>query len=147
MEIRTNVPAAMRDGTLLRSDFYVPSGKGRFPTLLCRTLYDKTLHEDDCRQLCHGIVRARYRDYYESPTLIEPGRLYKYNIQVNPTSNLFRPGHRIQAHLSSSDFPNFDRSHNTGGDDHRESTLLTARQTIFHDSLRPSHIVLPVIPN
>ena len=98
------------------------------------------------QELCHGIVRARYRDCYESATLIEPGKVYEYHIQVNPTSNLFRPGHRIQVHLSSSDFPNFDRNHNTGGDDYRESTLLAARQTIFHDSLRPSHMVLPVIP-
>ena len=49
-------------------------------------------------------------------------------------------------HISSSDFPNFDRNHNTGGNDYAESTLVTARQTIFHDAAHPSRITLPVIP-
>ena len=47
--------------------------------------------------------------------------------------------------MSSSDFPNFDRNHNTGGNDYFESTLATARQTVYHDRERPSRVVLPVI--
>ncbi len=98
------------------------------------------------QELSHGIVRARYRESYENPTLIEPGRVYEYTIQVNPTSNLFRPGHRMRLDISSSDFPNFDRNHNTGGDDYKEATLQIARQQIFHDAARPSRLILPVIP-
>ena len=98
------------------------------------------------QELCYGIVRARYRESFESPTLIEPGRAYEYRIQMNPTGNLFRPGHRIRVDISSSDFPNFDRNHNTGGDDYSESTLVTAQQTVFHEAVRPSRVVLPVIP-
>ena len=97
------------------------------------------------QELCYGIVRARYRESFASPSLIEPGRAYEYTIQVNPTSNLFRRGHRIRLDVSSSDFPNFDRNHNTGGDDYFESTLVTARQTVYHDRERPSRVVLPVI--
>ena len=65
---------------------------------------------------------------------------------MNPTSNFFMPGHRIRVDVPSSDFPNFDRNHNTGGDDYSEEVLHSANQTVFHDNLRPSHIVLPVIP-
>ena len=97
------------------------------------------------QELCYGIVRARYRESFTSPSLIEPGRAYEYVIEVNPTSNLFRRGHRVRLDVSSSDFPNFDRNHNTGGDDYFESTLVTARQTVHHDLQRPSQIVLPVI--
>ena len=97
------------------------------------------------QELCHGIVRARYRDSIRNPSLIEPGRVYEYRIKVNPTSNLFRAGHRMEVHLSSSDFPNFDRNHNTGGNDFTEATLLPAKQTVFHDAARPSHILFPVI--
>ena len=97
------------------------------------------------QELCYGIVRARYRECFASPSPIEPGRVYEYVIQVNPTSNLFRRGHRIRLDVSSSDFPNFDRNHNTGGDDYFESTLATARQTVYHDRERPSRVVLPVI--
>ena len=98
------------------------------------------------QELCHGIVRARYLESFKSPSLIEPGRVHEYTIKVNPTANLFRRGHRIRLDISSSDFPNFDRNHNTGGDDYRESTLKTARQTVFHNSARPSRVILPVIP-
>ena len=98
------------------------------------------------QELCHGIVRARYRDSYTEPTLIEPDAVYQYSIQVNPTSNLFRAGHRIRLDISSSDFPNFDRNHNTGLDEYADGTLLSAQQTIFHDHGRPSHVTLPVIP-
>ena len=98
------------------------------------------------QELCHGIVRARYRESYERPSLIQPGEVYEYTIAVNPTANLFRVGHSIQMHLSSSDFPNFDRNHNTGGDDYSDPTLVAAKQTIFHDLERPSQVTLPVIP-
>ena len=96
-------------------------------------------------ELSYGIVRARYRESFEHPTLIEPDRAYEYTIQLNPTANLFKPGHRIRVDVTSSDFPNFDRNHNTGGDDYSESTLQTARQTIFHDVAKPSRIILPVV--
>ena len=102
--------------------------------------------DDFVQELCYGIVRARYRESFDRPSLIEPGRAYEYTIQVNPTSNLFQRGHRIRVDISSSDFPNFDRNHNTGGDDYAEATLVTARQTVFHDGQRPSRVVLPVIP-
>ena len=98
------------------------------------------------QELCHGIVRVRYRESFESPSLIEPGKVYEYTIALNPTSNLFRAGHRMRVDITSSDFPNFDRNHNIGGDDYREATLVTARQTIFHDAARPSRMILPVIP-
>ena len=97
------------------------------------------------QELCYGIVRARYRESFTSPSLIEPGRTYEYTIRASPTSNLFRRGHRIRLDVSSSDFPNFDRNHNTGGDDYAETTLVTARQTVYHDRQRPSRVVLPVI--
>ena len=98
------------------------------------------------QELCHGIVRARYRESFEQPSLLEPNEVYEYTIKVNPTSNLFKRGHRIRLDISSSDFPNFDRNHNTGGDDYSDATLQTAQQTIHHDAVRPSRVILPVIP-
>ncbi len=63
-----------------------------------------------------------------------------------PTWNRFLPGHRIRLDVTSSDFPNFDRNHNTGGEDWAESELRVARQTVFHDSDRLSVLTLPVMP-
>lgn len=91
-------------------------------------------------------LETTMRNGLDQPSLLTPNEPYEFPIAVNPTSNLFQAGHRIRVDVSSSDFPNFDRNHNTGGNDYFESTLVTARQTIFHDSARPSRIVLPVIP-
>ena len=96
--------------------------------------------------LTYGILRASYRDGYDDPTSIEPGREYEYTIKLNPTGNVFLPGHRIRLDVSSSDFPNFDRNHNTGKDYWSDSEFRIASQTIFHDAVRPSRLVLPIIP-
>ena len=97
------------------------------------------------QDLCYGIVRARFREGFDTPKLLEPGVVYEYNIELMPTSNLFQKGHRIRVDISSSDFPNFDRNHNTGGDDYGETDLIVADQTVFHDRDYPSRITLPVV--
>jgi len=97
------------------------------------------------QELSYGIVRARYRDSIENPSLIKPDKPYEYTIELNPTANLFKHGHKIRVDVCSSDFPNFDRNHNTGGNDYAESTLQKACQTIFHDLERPSRITLPIV--
>jgi putative CocE/NonD family hydrolase len=92
------------------------------------------------------MVRARHRDGTDQPELILPDEIYEYTITLNPTGNRFLTGHRIRVDIQSSDFPNFDRNHNTGGDDYHDSALAVANQTVFHDADHPSHVVLPVIP-
>jgi uncharacterized protein len=92
-----------------------------------------------------GLVRARYRESFEAPSLLEPDRVYEYRIRLHPTSNLFRTGHRIRVDISSSDFPNYDRNHNSGGADWQEIELRTAHQRVFHDANRASPLLLPVI--
>jgi hypothetical protein len=96
--------------------------------------------------VAQGILRARYRDSWEHPTLLEPGRVYKYEIDLWSTSNCFQKGHRILVEISSSNFPQFDRNPNTGHAFGQDAELQTAHQTVYHDREHPSHILLPVIP-
>ena len=65
---------------------------------------------------------------------------------LKPIGVRLLPGQRLRLYVSSSDFPNFDRNHNTGRPYWGDLDLRTARQTIFHSVARPSHLVLPVIP-
>jgi uncharacterized protein len=97
--------------------------------------------------ICEGIVRARFRDSTETPALIEPDRTYAYRISLWETSNVFKKEHKIRVEISSSNFPRFNRNLNTGEDLATGEKLETARQTIFHNTRCPSHIILPVIPN
>jgi putative CocE/NonD family hydrolase len=96
--------------------------------------------------LCDGIIRARWRNSRSQPDPIEPGKAYRYEIDLWVTSNLFKPGHRIRMEISSSNFPRFDRNANSGLPFGSDTELHTATQTVFHGSDRASHILLPVIP-
>ncbi len=98
------------------------------------------------RFLTDGIVRARYRDSTEKADPITPGRVYRYQIDLWATSNVFKEGHRIRLYVSSSNFPRFNRNLNTGQPIADSSGWVTARQTILHDSEHPSALILPVIP-
>ena len=96
--------------------------------------------------LCDGVIRARYRVAGEPPSPIEPGRVYRYEIDCWVTSNVFLSGHSIRVDISSSNFPRVDRNPNTGHDFAADDELSVARQTVFHDAERPSHVLLPPIP-
>lgn len=97
--------------------------------------------------LCDGIVRARYRHGTDRPAkLLEPGQHERFEIDLWVTSNVFLAGHRIRVEVSSSNFPRFDRNPNSGKPFGTDTELLPATQTVFHDSDRPSHLVLPIIP-
>ena len=96
--------------------------------------------------LNNGIIRASYRDSLSQPTPITPGKVYRYEIKVWPTSNLFKAGHRIRLEISSSDFPQFGPNPNTGGSLAHTTALRPAAQTILHDEAHPSALLLPVIP-
>ena len=104
------------------------------------------VHPDGFAQnIAYGIVRARWRNGFERPEPLSPGVPTEFEIAMLPTSALFKPGHRIRLDVTSSDFPNFDRNHNTGGDDWRESALELAHQTVLHNTDHASRLVLPVI--
>ena len=96
--------------------------------------------------LCHGIARCRYRDGFDREVFLEPGVPVEIAVRLLPTCRVFAPGERIRIDIASSDFPNFDRNHNTGRDFWSDGELREARQTVFHDVNRPSRIILPVIP-
>ena len=98
------------------------------------------------RNLTDGIIRARYRESASTPSLLEPGKVYRYTIDLWATSNVFKTGHHIRVEISSSNFPRFDRNTNTGNLIAEDRECKPALQTIFHDAEHPSHITLPTVP-
>ncbi len=93
-------------------------------------------------QLQSGLLRARYRDLEQGPELLEPGEIYRFDIDMWATANRFKAGHRLRLDISSADFPRFDRNANRGGE---PGPPVTARQTIHHDSRHPSHLLVPTL--
>jgi|TARA_B100001971_G_C18241066_1_gene570960 putative CocE/NonD family hydrolase len=106
------------------------------------------VHEDNLAiNLTYGIQRAIYRDGFNNPSLIEPNKPYLYKLKINPIGCVFLPGQKLRLCVSSSDFPNFDRNHNTGKPYWKDNDMRTASQKIFHSKKMPSRLVLPWIPN
>ena len=97
--------------------------------------------------LCDGIIRGRYRESTSHQRLLEPGTIYEFTIDLWPTSNVFKKGHRIRVDVSSSNFPRFDRNPNTGNKFGQDAEMKVAHQQVFHDRDHPSHIILPLIPS
>ena len=95
--------------------------------------------------LTDSIMRLRYRNGPERAQLVEPGEVVTVAIVLYPTSNRFMPGHRIRVDISSSNFPRFDVNPNTGEPIGRDRRRVVAENTVYHDTTRASHIVLPVI--
>ena len=101
------------------------------------------------QNLTEGILRARYRDSRETPTLMNPGQVYKLTIDLWATSNVFKKGHVLRLEVSSSNFPRFDRNLNTGEARYvktgAETGFESATNAIYHDAEHPSALILPVV--
>jgi predicted acyl esterase len=94
----------------------------------------------------HACTRSEelskpYRPYYlhDNPKPVEPGRICKYEIEVWPTCNLFKKGHRIRIDVACGDSPALDFGGHYYG-------IKVGTDTYYHDKDHPSHMILPVIP-
>ncbi|WP_261793111.1 CocE/NonD family hydrolase, partial [Pseudoxanthomonas taiwanensis] len=91
------------------------------------------------------MLRARYRDGYESPRLMQPGQVYELRPTPIATSIQFGKGHRIRVEVTSSNFPKFARNLNTGGANETESEPVVAENAVHHSADAASYIELPVV--
>jgi hypothetical protein len=96
--------------------------------------------------LTEGLLRLRYRDSWEAPTLMEPGRAYAVTVAMFPCANLFKRGHRLRLDLAGSNFPHFDVNPNSGESEGSMEHPRGATTAVFVDATRFSYLVLPVIP-
>ena len=98
--------------------------------------------------ITEGASRTRFRNSIERAELLTSGEVYEVTIRMWETSNVFKEGHRIRLHVTSSNFPRFARNLNSGKPlgEEAEADIRVATQTIYHDAARPSALVLPVIP-
>jgi putative CocE/NonD family hydrolase len=99
------------------------------------------------QDLTEGILRARYRESNTSAKLMEPEKVYRFQIDLWATSNVFLKGHRIRVEVTSSNYPRFDRNLNTGGNAAEDATETKATNTIYHDKDHPSALVLTLLPH
>ncbi|MHB8781744.1 MAG: CocE/NonD family hydrolase C-terminal non-catalytic domain-containing protein, partial [Candidatus Geothermincolia bacterium] len=80
-----------------------------------------------------GWLRASCRESYVSPASPEDGVVYRYVIEIWPTCNVFKAGHRIRVDIGCSDVPHF------------MPMWTPSVSQVYHDAARPSRIILPVV--
>ncbi|RLF40238.1 MAG: acylase [Thermoplasmata archaeon] len=94
-----------------------------------------------------GIIRMRNRNGCDHWEFMEPGEVYKVEVDLWNVSYIWNSGHRIRIDISSSNYPRFLANPNTGEPMSRNTTYRIAHNTIYLDSMHPSCIVLPWIEN
>jgi uncharacterized protein len=88
----------------------------------------------------HPLTRAAQQK-------VRPGEITAYAIEILATANLFRRGHRVGVEIASADMPT-----GIGGATNAEympNHIVSSHTTlhkIYHDAKRPSHVLLPIIP-
>lgn len=91
-----------------------------------------------------SILRARYREGFDQEVFMEKDGVYKLQIDLHDTSNVFAVDHQIRLEVSSSNFPRFVRNLNTGGNNYDETEWLIAKNVVHHSIVYPSALILPV---
>jgi len=99
------------------------------------------------RFLCRGALRARFRNSFAEPELLEPDRPTRFEFTMDATGVRFLPGHRIRVEVTSSWHTQYDLNMNTGAENpFTDATPTTAVQHVLHRPGFESHVLLPVLP-
>ncbi|MFJ8025721.1 CocE/NonD family hydrolase [Streptomyces sp. NPDC096311] len=76
---------------------------------------------------------------HRDPQPLEPGEVYRFEVEVLPIGHVFRRGHRIRLELANGDSPMTEGifTHFYG--------VKAGVDTVHHDAVSPSHLLLPVV--
>lgn len=89
-------------------------------------------------------IRARFREGLDNPKLLEPDKIYEYDVYIGTTGYFVRKNHRIRIEITSSNFPKFDINANLGGKKGDKKLFEVAHQKVFHNKDHSSHLILPI---
>jgi len=77
---------------------------------------------------------------------MEPGKVYRFTVDMDATAISVKKGHRLRVEVSSSNFPKYTRNPNTGESAEYATEFVKVTQTVHHSPEYPSHVVLPMMP-
>ena len=100
-------------------------------------------------QLLRGEpMRAKFRNSWEKPEALTPGKVSELNFAMPDVNHTFRKGHRIMVQIQSSWFPLADRNPQTFVEipDAKPEDFKKATEQVFHRKDAASGIELMVLP-
>ncbi|HKA00114.1 MAG TPA: CocE/NonD family hydrolase C-terminal non-catalytic domain-containing protein [Candidatus Solibacter sp.] len=80
----------------------------------------------------------------KEPARPEKNQPYRIRISLWSTALVFQSKHRIALHVTSSNWPRFERHSNTWNPAPSYEQAVTANNRVYKDKERPSALVLPV---
>ena len=127
----------------------------RIDTIWFVKLFD--VRPDDAAEfLTKGILRASFREIdqarskpgqpfhpFHRQDLLEPNKIYEFEIELSPICRTFRKGHRLQLQIASEDIQY--TNHLKTIDLHLAPWPV--ENAIHHDAAHASHLLLPVVPD
>ena len=91
-----------------------------------------------------GILRSSFRESETTPRPLEPGRAYKFEVDMGHVAAKVAAGHSLRVDVGAACFPLFDRNTNTGEGVFTAKTKI-ATQQVWHNTHRPSRVMLWMI--
>jgi hypothetical protein len=114
-----------------------------------RILDAAPLHMGGYQQLLRGEpFRAKFRNNWEKPEALTPGKEADLNFTMPDLFHTFRRGHRIMVQVQSSWFPLTDRNPQTFTDipNARPEDFKPATEQVFHQQDAASGVEVLVLP-
>lgn len=96
--------------------------------------------------IADDVLRGKFRESFQEPKAIEPGKVESYRIDLRTRNHLFRAGHRIMVQVQSSWFPLIDRNPQTFVDIPKATAAdyQTATHRIYCSPEFPSRIEMSI---
>src|SRR6185437_13994827 len=100
------------------------------------------------QQLVRGdVMRARFRNSFEKPEAMEPGKVTKIEFTMPDVCHTFRRGHRVMVQVQSSWFPLVDRNPQKFVNIHtaKPADFQKATQRVYHSPQADSRLSVQVL--
>jgi uncharacterized protein len=93
-------------------------------------------------------MRAKFRDSWEKPTALTPGKMVEVNAEMPDINHTFRAGHRIMVQVQSSWFPLVDRNPQTFVDIPfaKPEQFVKATESVYRSAGAASGVEVLVVP-
>lgn len=90
-------------------------------------------------------MRLRYREGFDKPQRAKSGEPYRLRVNLGSTALVVNRGHRLAVHVSSSNYPRFERHTNTWDPVGSYDEARTARNSVHVGGDEGSRILLPTV--
>jgi putative CocE/NonD family hydrolase len=98
--------------------------------------------------VANDVFRGRFRNSFEKPEPVVPGKVEAYNIDLHSLNHVFKKGHKIMVQVQSTWFPIIDRNPQKFVPNifnAKEEDFIPATQKIYRSTRFPSNIELSLM--